>query len=671
MRSFQLKSVPTKDPTSGITGAPEIEEPATTGRAPVDLPARLRRAGKLLTAAGVSLPRVVGLVWRASPWLTVGLAFGTIVTALTPVATALIARLLINSVSHAIAVHSGKLPDLGVVGPVAGFALHTTATGAIVGTVVLQLLLLLCNALASSLRNVTSALLQQRVSQDIQVRVMDHASRLELAFFEDATSYDLIRQAQLEASARPVTMIEGLCGLAQGMITFAGAVALLVALNPLVAVAALVAPVPAFLVDARFGKMGFAVSMWSSPIRRRMQYFSTLVTTDTYAKEVKLFGLGPYFSARFRVLAEVFYRRYRRQVTRRNLASTFLGTLTNLVTALTYLYVALLAVTGRLSLGDLVLYTVAATTLQAAAQTMFGEITGMYENNLYLNTLYRMLATEPAITRPRHPVSLPDPLRGHIVVDNVTFRYPGADRPALRDVSFEIPPGRTVAIVGRNGAGKSTLVKLVCRLYDPTAGRILLDGVDLRDLDPDELHARISATFQDYVTYQATAAENIGLGDCRRIEDRAGIEAAAVEGGAHDLISRMPNGYDTPLGKWFEGGVNLSGGEWQKIALSRAFVRDSRILVFDEPTSALDPTSEHELFSRLRNLAEGRSTIYVSHRFSTVRQADRILLLSNGRATEQGTHRELLHLDGEYARLFRTQASAYVDLPEPLHQPLH
>jgi ATP-binding cassette subfamily B protein len=608
---------------------------------------------------------VLSLVWRASPWLTVALAVTTVVAALFPAATAVIARLLINAVAHAIRVNTDNLPDQGIVGPIAGLALHTTATGAIVGAIVIQLVVLVINALASSLRNVAIELLQQQVTQDVQLTVMKHASDLELAFFEDADSYDLVRQAQEEAAIRPVTMIENLFGLLQAVVTFASVIALLVALNPWVALAALAAPVPAFLANSRFGKMGFLVSMWASPIRRRMQYLSTLVTTDKYAKEVKLFGLGPYFAGRFDALGQVFYRRLRRQVASRSLVTTLLGTLTTLVTSLTYLYVAFQAVSGRLSLGDLVMYTTAAATLQIAVQNLFQEITGMYENNLYLNILYRVLAMRPAIVRPPQPVALPCPLRGHIVFEGVTFRYPGADSPALREVSFEIRPGETVAVVGRNGAGKSTLVKLMCRLYDPQHGRIRIDGIDLRDLDPDELHAAISATFQDYVTYQATAAENIGLGDANHLSDRPRIEAAAVKGGAHELITGMPGGYDTALGKWFDKGIELSGGEWQKIALSRAFVREARLLVFDEPTSALDPASEHELFTRLRRLAEGRSTVYVSHRFSTVRQADRILLLSGGRLAEEGTHADLVERGGEYAHLFLTQASAYVDVPVP------
>jgi len=252
---------------------------------------------------------------------------------------------------------------------------------------------------------------------------------------------------------------------------------------------------------------------------------------------------------------------------------------------------------------------------------------------------------------------------GEIVFEHVTFRYPGTGHEALRDLSLRIAPGETVAIVGRNGAGKSTLIKLICRLYDPTEGRILLDGVDLRDIDPSDVRRLIGGMFQDYVTYQASAAENIGLGELERIEDRDAVEDAARKGGADSLLERLPDGWDTPLGKWFDGGVELSGGEWQKIALGRAFMRDARILVLDEPTSALDAQAEFELFARLRKLAEGRTAIYISHRFSTVRQADRILFLEHAELVEQGTHDQLMALGGRYARLFTLQASAYTGAP--------
>ncbi|MEO3748739.1 ABC transporter ATP-binding protein [Plantactinospora sp. B5E13] len=663
MPPFYLKGVPADDPRSGITGSTDLAEPEPTRRPARSVSAALGEARRSVVTTVRGIPRMLRLVWRVSPLLTLGLAATTVVVGLVPAATALISRLLIDAVTHAVAVRSTGLPDQGVVGPLAGVSWQTTATGAVVATISLQFLVFFLGALASSLRNVTTELLQERVSQDVQLRVMTQASRLDLAFFEDSSSYDLVRQAQEESSTRPVAMITSLYGALQSVVTFGSLVALLVALSPWVALAALVAPIPAFLADSRYGKAGFVVAVWSSPIRRRMRYLSSLVTTDAYAKEVKLFGLGDYLADRFRGLGLVFYRRKRQQVVARSLATTGLGAITIGVGSLTYLYIALQAVAGRLTLGDLVMYTAATAALQMSIQTLFREITGVYENNLYLDTLHRLLAARPAVTGPDRPVPMPEPLRGHLVFEHVTFRYPGAETAALRDVSFEVPPGGTLAVVGRNGAGKSTLVKLLCRLYDPDQGRILLDGVDLRRFDPEQLRSAISATFQDYVTYQATAAENIGLGDRTRIEDADRVRTAAVRGGAHELVAGLPSGYDTPLGKWFDRGVNLSGGEWQKIALSRAFMRDARILVFDEPTAALDPASEHELFVRLRELAQGRTTVYVSHRFSTVRQADRILHFADGRLTEQGTHAELIARDGDYARLFLMQASAYLDPP--------
>jgi len=349
-------------------------------------------------------------------------------------------------------------------------------------------------------------------------------------------------------------------------------------------------------------------------------------------------------------------------IRRKNVAGTLWGLFSTVAGSAIYLYIALKAVSGELTLGDLALYTAAATSVQSSIGGLFNSFSGMYENNLYLDTLYRFLGTKPEIDRPANPVAVPEPLRGHITFDHVSFAYPGAEEPALKDVSFDIQPGETVAVVGKNGAGKSTLIKLLCRLYDPTGGRILLDGVDIRTLDPDDLQRRISAVFQDHVSYQATASENIGLGDLEHLTDRPSIVQAADRAGIANRIERLPRGYDSPLGRWFDEGVSLSGGEWQKIALARGFLREAPILVLDEPTSALDAQAEHDLFVRLRQLAEGRTTLYISHRFSTVRQADRIILLEHGKLVEQGTHNELMNLDGGYAELFTLQASAYLDV---------
>jgi ATP-binding cassette subfamily B protein len=329
--------------------------------------------------------------------------------------------------------------------------------------------------------------------------------------------------------------------------------------------------------------------------------------------------------------------------------------------------VALQAIAGRLTLGDLTLYTAAAQSVQGSIQGILSGFSGMYEHNLYLNNLFELMESKPVMKVSTSPVPVPTPLLGEIRFDNVTFAYPGADKTALTELSFIVKPGETLAVVGRNGAGKTTLFKLICRLYDPLEGRILIDGVDIRDFDPAQLRAQIGAMFQDYVTYQATAAENIGLGNVGDITDRESIVGAGRQAGADELIAGLPQGYDTALGKWFDAGVNLSGGEWQKVALARAFMRDAKILLLDEPTSALDAQAEYDLFERLRSLTMGRTAVYISHRFSTVRRADRIIFLENGRLVEDGTHEDLMRLDGRYARLFRMQASAYTGeevLPE-------
>jgi len=650
MRTWWDKS--TMVERSGLTGDPDIPDPPAE-RGPRDPKAVL----SALAGALRGMPRIVRLVWGASPAMTAGLGATTLVSGLTPVATAWMSRLLINTVVHGVTRH-GTPVTISL--PWGGHTGQMSVAAALVVISAVQFLIYLVNAVTSAVRGVAQQCLQERISQVVQLQVMEHASTLDLAYFEDSRSYDLLRQAQQESAMRPLNMVNGALGLIQALITLASMLALLLGLNPWLALVVLAAALPEFLSNARFSRKSFRLAMWGAPIRRRMSYLAMLVTTDTAAKEVKLFGLGPFFAERFRLLGKVYYARMRKLAVRRSLVGGAWSTLGPLVGSLTYLYIALQAVDGKLTLGDLTLYTMATNSVQGGIQSVFSAFSQMYENALYMKNLDEVLATVPTIRAPEHPATLPPgPPRGAVVFEHVSFSYPGARTPALEDVSVQIRPGETIALVGRNGAGKSTFVKLLCRLYDPQAGRILLDGVDIRDLDPAELWSGIGGMFQDYVTYQATAGENIGIGEVARIEDRAAVVGAAEQAGADELIGGLPRGYDTALGKWFGQGAQLSGGQWQKVALARSFMRDAPVLVLDEPTSALDAHAEHELFTRIRALAAGRTAIFISHRFSTVRKADRIFLFGDGKLAEEGTHQELMSLGGEYAEMFTLQASAY------------
>src|SRR3989440_2397272 len=645
---------------SGLTGDPVIEEPQQP-EGPKDLRGRWRNLKESVRGTAAALPRVIRLVWDASPAITTGLFAVTVVAGIIPAISAYMSKLLVNAVVLGIEVHNHPATVADAVrfdfGPLRT-PVFTTING-IIFIAVLQLLIFALIAFLSTARNITQQLLQNAVSMRIQLMVMEKAASLDLAFYEDPASYDLVRRAQTDSINRPVQMISTAFGLVQTTLTFITMIALLVAVSPLLALLALLSPIPAFIADTRYGWRGYNIARWGSRLLRRMNYLVTLLTTDSYAKEVKLFGLGHYFIDRYRLIGNTYYGSQRRQVVRRYLTGFLWGNLSTIATSVTYLYVAVQAIAGRLTLGDLTLYTTAAQSVQNSIQGILGGVSGMYEHNLYLNKLFELMDTKTSLPLPAKPVPVNGALRGEIRFEHVSFAYPDAKENALADLSFTISPGETIAIVGRNGAGKTTLFKLICRLYDPLDGRILIDGVDLRDYDPAALRRQIGGMFQDYVTYQATAAENIGLGSLAAIADRDAIVKASRQAGSDGLIDGLPQGYDTALGKWFDAGVNLSGGEWQKVALARAFMRDARILLLDEPTSALDAQAEYDLFERLRSLTRGRTAVYISHRFSTVRRADRILFLEHGRLVEQGTHEQLIRLGGRYARLFRLQAAAY------------
>jgi len=502
------------------------------------------------------------------------------------------------------------------------------------------------------------SLLSERLANDSSVRLMEHAATLDLEDFEDAEFQDQLERARRQTSGRMALMSQ-LFGQAQDIVTVVSFAAGLIWYAPWLIVLLLVALVPAFLGEAHFNAQSYSLAFFRTPERRELDYLRQTAASVETAKEVKIFGLNAYLIDRYRRLAVDLYAANRRLAVRR---AGWGGVFTAIGTVgyyLAYAYIAWRTLEGVFSIGDLTFLAGSFRRLRTLLEGLLSGFSTTASQALYLDDLFSFFEVQPEIRSPDKPLPFPRPIVQGFVFDDVGFRYPGAERWAVRRLSFTLQAGEVLALVGENGAGKTTLVKLLARLYDPDEGRILLDGRDLRDYDLDDIRGSMSVIFQDFVRYNFTAADNIAVGRIEARDDRGRIEAAAVRGLADDVIGRLPGGYEQMVGKRFRNGVELSGGEWQKIAIARAYMRDAEVLILDEPTAALDARSEFEVFQRFKELSEGKTAVIISHRFSSVRMADRILVLADGKVEAEGTHEELVAQSGRYAELFELQAAGY------------
>ncbi|MDZ4875259.1 MAG: Vitamin B12 import ATP-binding protein BtuD [Chroococcidiopsis cubana SAG 39.79] len=584
--------------------------------------------------------RAVGLVWQTSRALTFVLAIVTVVAGLLPAAIAYVGKLIVDGVvlAHQSGLERDRLITLGYLGIEA----------------------ILVALLAGSQRGLTisQSLLRVLLGQKVNLLILQKALTLDLIHFEDSEFYDKMTRARREASSRPLSLVSSTFSIVQNAISLVTYGGLLLQFSFWAVIVLLLSAVPAFIAETRFAGQAFRLFRWRAPETREQTYLETLIAREDFAKEVKLYQLGAMLLERYRSIFNRLYGEDRDLTLRRGVWGYLLSLLSTAAFYLAYAWIVVEAIAGRLSLGDMTMYLMVFRQGQTTFSSTLTSIGGMYEDNLYLSNLYEFL---------EQPISLPKgkATQGLIPGDgirfeNVSFIYPGSNKLALNNVSFRIRAGEKLAIVGENGSGKTTLIKLLTRLYNPDKGRILLDGLDLQAWDLGVLQRRIGVIFQDFIRYQFTVGENIGVGDVTRIEDRDLWQVAADKGMALPLIEQLPDSFQTQLGKWFRGGQELSGGQWQKIALSRAFMRNKAdILVLDEPTAAMDAEAEFQIFERLRSLTQNQMAILISHRFSTVRMADKIMVLSGGKVVEQGTHEELLQSGGRYAHLFRLQAAGY------------
>jgi len=593
--------------------------------------------------SAVNIRRAFGLVWNSHPPSASAMAACTLVGAMLPASQAWVGKLIVDAVVTAINQHTGAEAGLRAVLPL----------------LLVEFVLLLLHAGNSQARSLAEHVLHARLNLSINTRIIRKALDLDLTYFENAEYYDKLQNARREADWRGLQIVNGGFYLIQNFITVLSYGALLVRFSPWLALILFIATIPAFIAQSQFAELSFRVLSWRAPEARKLNYLEYVLTDYDSVKEVKLFGLGEPLLGRYADLFWKFLREDQAIAQKRSLTSLGWGLLATLSYYGSYAWIVWRAVGGLITLGDMTLYLGIFRGSQNMFESIFYGLSELYENGLFMSNLFSFLELQPQMTVALKPLPAPRDIRQGIEFRNVSFKYAGQAGWALRAVNFSVRPSEKIALVGPNGAGKTTIIKLLTRLYDPTEGQILLDGVDLRDYDLHDLRQRIGVIFQDFVRYHLAAAENVGFGQIEALDDRPRIVGAAQKSGADSVITALPQGYETTLGRWFHQGRDLSGGEWQKIALARAFMRDCEVLVLDEPTAALDAENELRVFQQFRELAEDKIAVLISHRFSTVRMADRIFVIESGEITERGTHADLLALSGTYARLFTLQAESY------------
>ncbi len=591
----------------------------------------------------VGLKRAILLVWKSAPGWMVLNSIVILIQGLLPLAT----LFLVSQIIDTITLGMEQADKTGVFQEVLVWLILAAGVG---------ILTAICRSLGEYASQAQSHLVTDAVSDLLHAQSI----AVDLEYYEDPGYYNTLHRAQAEAPYRPTSIVNGLVALAQNTVSLVGIVGLFLAFSPLVGVVMLIAAFPGALVRLFYSRRLFNFEKEQATQERHSWYYHWLLVNSDYAKEVRLFGLGELFRKRYQEVRQAL-RQGRLGIARqRATADWIVQTLATLAIFGTFGLAAYQAVNGKISLGDLMAIYLGFQIGLGSLQAILHSLAGLYEDQLFLTHFYQFLDLEPAVQSPAKPALLPERLGGGIRFEHVSFTYPNHDQPALCDIDLEILPGQVVALVGANGSGKTTLIKLLCRLYDPTQGQVRIDGQDLQSFDPLEWRKKISVIFQDYAHYQLSARENIWIGNVDQPPTLEAVIKAAQKSGADAVIRQLPQGYETPLGAWFENGKELSGGEWQKIALGRAFMRETEAIVLDEPTSSLDPLAEAELFRQFRKLIQGKSAILISHRFSTVKLADYIYVLDHGAIIEKGTHEELLQQNGTYARFFRAQAQYYV-----------